>query len=275
MTALSFQNLTDKNISWFIFFYLTFFLICTIVQTNKVSLPESVYAIRHQGCECRQQESKIILDTFHRFINVTAAVTLTRPRVAGGWQLLLFGPGGVAFPGQAGVLGAVPDALDPRPGLAAWRRAGEGRAVGRGVHEDVTEQQAVEAAEHVHHTERKQRREDVSGGREGRDSEGKMRGFLPRNPPQLGPSVHSEPEKLSPSALALLWASTRLTGLLNPLRALCSCADGPDRTDPPAECVCVLMQGHFWTSFSTGLCSAAGISARGCVCVSALGRVDG
>lgn len=56
---------------------------------------------------------------FHRFINVMAGVTLTRACVAGGWQLLLFGPDGVAFPGQAGALGVVPDALDPRPGLTA------------------------------------------------------------------------------------------------------------------------------------------------------------
>lgn len=48
-----------------------------------------------------------------------AGVTLTRARDAGGWQLLLFGPDGVAFPGQAGALGVVPDALDPRPGLTA------------------------------------------------------------------------------------------------------------------------------------------------------------
>lgn len=177
-------------------FYLPFFWFARLWQssTNKVSLPQSVHAIRHQCCECRG-ESKIILDMFHRFINVMAGVTLTRACVAGGWQLLLFGPDGVAFPGQAGALGVVPDALDPRPGLTAWRRAGKGQAAGRGVHEDVTEQQAVEAAEHVHHTERKQRREDVSGGQEGKDSGGKMRGFLPRNPPQPGPSVHSESQR--------------------------------------------------------------------------------
>lgn len=64
----------------------------------------------------------------------------------------MFGSDSVALPRQAGLLGAVPDAQDPRPGLSAGLRAGEGRAAGRGVREDVAEQQAVEAAEHVHRT---------------------------------------------------------------------------------------------------------------------------
>lgn len=52
--------------------------------------------------------------------------------------------------------------MDSRPALAAGRRAGEGQAAGRGVHEHVAEQQAVEAAEHVHHTVR-QKTKDVRG----------------------------------------------------------------------------------------------------------------
>lgn len=74
----------------------------------------------------------------------------------------MLGSKGVALPGQAGLLGAVPDALDPRPGLRAGRRAGKGRAAGRGVHQDVAEKQAVEAAKHVHYAERPQRKEGVS-----------------------------------------------------------------------------------------------------------------
>lgn len=75
----------------------------------------------------------------------------------------MFGPDSVTVPGQTGLLGAVPDAQDPRPGLTAGRFGGEGRAAGRGVHEDVTEQQAIKAAKHVHHTVRQQREEDVRG----------------------------------------------------------------------------------------------------------------
>lgn len=64
-----------------------------------------------------------------------------------------------ALPGKAGLQGAVPHAQDPRPGLSACGLAGEGRAAGRGVHQDVAEQQAVEAAKHVHHTAGQQRRD--------------------------------------------------------------------------------------------------------------------
>lgn len=64
-----------------------------------------------------------------------------------------------ALPGKAGLQGAVPHAQDPRPGLSARGLAGEGRAAGRGVHQDVAEQQAVEAAKHVHHTAGQQRRD--------------------------------------------------------------------------------------------------------------------
>lgn len=62
-----------------------------------------------------------------------------------------------ALPGKAGLQGAVPHTQDPRPGLSARLLAGEGRAAGRGVHQHVAEQQAVEAAEHVHHTAGQQR----------------------------------------------------------------------------------------------------------------------
>lgn len=57
-----------------------------------------------------------------------------------------------ALPGKAGLQGAVPHAQDPRPGLGARGLAGEGRAAGRGVDQEVAEQQAVEAAKDVHHT---------------------------------------------------------------------------------------------------------------------------
>lgn len=68
-------------------------------------------------------------------------------------------PGGGALPRQAALLGAVPHALDPRRGVAAGGGAGEGGAAGRGVDQDVAEQQAVEAAEHVHHAARGRRQE--------------------------------------------------------------------------------------------------------------------
>lgn len=72
------------------------------------------------------------------------SATPTRARAAGGRS------NAAALPGEAGLQGAVPHAREPRPGLSARRRAGEGRAAGRGVHEDVAGQQAVEAAKHVH-----------------------------------------------------------------------------------------------------------------------------
>lgn len=64
-----------------------------------------------------------------------------------------------AVPGKADLQGAVPHTQDPRPGLSARRLAGEGRAAGRGVDEDVAEQQAVEAAKHVHHAAGRQRQD--------------------------------------------------------------------------------------------------------------------
>lgn len=70
------------------------------------------------------------------------------------------------LPRQAGVLGVVPDAQDPRPGLSAGLWGGEGGAAGRGVHEDVAEQQAVEATEHVHDTGTQEQRDDVGGPRQ-------------------------------------------------------------------------------------------------------------
>lgn len=86
------------------------------------------------------------------------AASPTRSRATRGQRV--FAPQGAALPRQAGV---VPDAQDPRPGLPAGLRRGEGRAAGRGVHEDVAEQQAVEAPEHVHHTATQEQRGDAGG----------------------------------------------------------------------------------------------------------------
>lgn len=80
---------------------------------------------------------------------VSGCASPTRSGVAGG--RLLPPSDSVPLPGQAAAPGVVPDAVDPRPGPAAGLRAGEGGAAGRGVRQDVAEQQAVEAAEHVHH----------------------------------------------------------------------------------------------------------------------------
>lgn len=73
-----------------------------------------------------------------RHFNATAA-SPTWSRVAGG-LLLLFSADNVAFPRQTGLLGGVPHAVNSWPGLAAGRRAGKGRAAGRGVREDIAEQ---------------------------------------------------------------------------------------------------------------------------------------
>lgn len=97
-------------------------------------------------------------------VSGVARASPTRSAVAGGRELLLLAP--VALPGQAGPSGAVPDAVDPRPGLAAGLRAGEGRAAGRRVHQDVAEQQAVEAAERKHGAAGETRGGEASEGRE-------------------------------------------------------------------------------------------------------------
>lgn len=67
---------------------------------------------------------------------------------------MLFRADSVAFPRQADALGGVPHAVDSWPGLAAGRLGGKGQAAGRGVQEDIAEQETVKATEHVHHAAR-------------------------------------------------------------------------------------------------------------------------
>lgn len=133
--------------------------LCTPSDISVVNANELCRHSRRDGKNLKSSRTRFSWQTCvpMREFKATAA-SPTQSRVTRGWRLLGFGCHSVALPGQAGLLGAVPDAQDPRPGLSAGLRAGEGRAAGRGVRQDVAEQQAVEAAEHVHHTARRERK---------------------------------------------------------------------------------------------------------------------
>lgn len=111
----------------------------------------------------KQQESKMIwlFSDSRRVRTQDTMVSPTWSRSAGGWKLLLFSSDSVALPWQTDLLGDIPDTVDSRPCLHAGRHGGEGQAAGWGVHEDVAQQQAVEATEHVHHTVKQNRTEEV------------------------------------------------------------------------------------------------------------------